>query len=227
MLDYKYLLLDADGTFLDFPPCEEIAVSHLLSYLNVEQSDFYHESWSKINKATWTLLEEGKITITELRTKRVKDFLEFHNINKDVESVKNLFEDKLSENGILFAGAYEFLSKLSQDYTLVLITNGISKVQHGRLKSSDTAAFFSSLFISEEIGYSKPDINYFKTVLETLGCRAEDCLVIGDSVAADIAGATKAGIDSLYLHLNTAKKEAECTYDASSYKAALDIIYAN
>ena len=225
MLDYKYILLDADGTFLNFPPCEEIAIKALLEFIGIGVSEYYTDSYNKINKATWKALEEGKITLQELKSKRIKDFFDAHDIGFDVETARVYFEEELSKNGILYPGAYELLDKLNKDYTLVLITNGIANVQRGRLSSSDTTKFFSKLFISEEIGYSKPNINFFKSVLANLDCDAKDCLIIGDSVAADIAGGNSANIDTLYLHLDSQYNGAECTYHASNYKEVLDIIY--
>ena len=49
------------------------------------------------------------------------------------------------------------------------------------------------LFISAEIGFSKPDRRFFSAVEEQLGATSEQFLLIGDDRLNDLAGGKSAG----------------------------------
>lgn len=52
---------------------------------------------------------------------------------------------------------------------------------------------------SEVVGVEKPDPAIFALALDALGVRAERALFVGDSVRADVAGASAAGMPALHL----------------------------
>lgn len=58
-------------------------------------------------------------------------------------------------------GAEELLENLYGRYQMYLVTNGTLSVQKGRLKSASISHYFEDIFISEELGYNKPGIEYF------------------------------------------------------------------
>ena len=54
---------------------------------------------------------------------------------------------------------------------------------------------FDHCFVSEKIGVDKPDVRFFQRCLEQLpGIRAEECMIVGDSLSSDILGGNNAGI---------------------------------
>ena len=56
------------------------------------------------------------------------------------------------------------------------------------------------VFISDEIGFSKPDIRYFEEVCKKLGNPdKKEILVIGDSMTADIKGGYDFGLDTVLV----------------------------
>lgn len=60
--------------------------------------------------------------------------------------------------------------------------------------------FFETLFISGQIGAEKPSAVYFDRCMERLpGVRPEQCLMIGDSLTADIAGGRAAGMHTCWF----------------------------
>jgi putative hydrolase of the HAD superfamily len=52
---------------------------------------------------------------------------------------------------------------------------------------------------SAEVGASKPDPRIFEAALSAAGCGPDDCVHVGDSAEADVAGARAAGIRALLL----------------------------
>jgi putative hydrolase of the HAD superfamily len=52
---------------------------------------------------------------------------------------------------------------------------------------------FDAIFVSSEIGYTKPDLRFFQAIEERLQTPGGSILLVGDDVAADIQGAMDAG----------------------------------
>lgn len=63
--------------------------------------------------------------------------------------------------------------------------------------------FFDGILISSEEGCKKPSPVFFTRLLERYGLKAEECLMMGNDVNIDIAGARAVGIDTLYIHTET------------------------
>ena len=61
-------------------------------------------------------------------------------------------------------------------------------------------AHIDVLVVSEEVGVSKPDPKIFEVALERLGISADKAVMIGDSWAADVAGALAADIRPIWFN---------------------------
>ena len=83
---------------------------------------------------------------------------------------------------------------LSETCTICLVTNGVSKTPRKRLQGAPLMGeAVSEVFISEEVGFHKPQKEFFDYVLEKTGAGRQEALVIGDSVTSDILGGKKCG----------------------------------
>ena len=60
--------------------------------------------------------------------------------------------------------------------------------------------YFYRVYISEDIGVIKPLSAFFARILSDLHTTKDKCLMIGDSLESDIAGAKGAGIDSCWVN---------------------------
>lgn len=85
-------------------------------------------------------------------------------------------------------------------YQLGVITNGFSEAQWPKMKTSGIYDYFQHFFLSEEIGFMKPDPRYFDAVLRCLDASPEEVMVIGDDFHVDIAGAQAARISQIYYN---------------------------
>ena len=148
----------------------------------------------------WEQYAKGEVT---------KDFLSLERFlyplrivgNEDVELAKKMGDDFLHRTAMqsnLVDGALEMLEYLrSKGYILSIISNGFVEVQYTKLRRSGLLPYFSNVFLSEEVGYQKPDVRFFQTVLERLKARPTECLVIGDNLQTDIQGAENANINAM------------------------------
>ncbi|MDN6162399.1 MAG: HAD-IA family hydrolase, partial [Atopostipes sp.] len=56
--------------------------------------------------------------------------------------------------------------------------------------------------ISDELNYTKPDIEIFKKVEKSLNYKADEILYVGDDLRNDIIGSKEAGWKSLFLNVD-------------------------
>ena len=90
--------------------------------------------------------------------------------------------------------------------------------QTNKLKLAGFDKVMRQIFISEEIGYNKPDIRFFDTCMEKIRAEGVDVpkdriLVIGDSMTSDMQLAKNAGVDCcLYDPAKTERKAGASTY---------------
>jgi FMN phosphatase YigB (HAD superfamily) len=105
----------------------------------------------------------------------------------------------------LVDGAENALQILSEKYDCHLATNaGASTTKEVRLalKRVDVDKFFSNIFLADEIGFDKPDIRFFNTIIDSLGLPPDSLVMIGDNYFKDCVGAKKAGMKTVFLNKN-------------------------
>ncbi len=189
---FRAVLMDNDGTLMDFKAAEANAIGSVLDMLGIDDPDA-PEVYSQINDRCWKDFEKGIITQKELRVRRFRELIERYGceISCSVEEVSQAYVDALSRQSILLDGALDVVKKIAAQLPIVILTNGISKVQHGRIDHSELAPYLSGLLISTEVGQPKPAPDMYLKALELLGgLRAEEVLMIGDSLTSDIRGAS-------------------------------------
>jgi HAD superfamily hydrolase (TIGR01549 family) len=67
------------------------------------------------------------------------------------------------------------------------------------LEEGGMAACFRNVVVSEDLGVRKPRAEIFRAALAGLDARPEEVLHVGDSLAADVAGAAGLGIRTVWL----------------------------
>ena len=202
---YNHILIDLDDTLWDFQKNSKIAMQEI--FVQYELNKYYnsfesfYDVYTTKNHELWDQYAKGIIT---------KDFLSLERFLyplrlvgcENIELAKTLGTDFLHRTTMqtnLVDGAIELLEYLkSKNYTLSIISNGFVEVQYTKLRRSNLLSYFSNIFLSEEVGYQKPDIRFFQFVLQKLGANASDCIVIGDNIQTDIQGAEMANISSIF-----------------------------
>jgi putative hydrolase of the HAD superfamily len=82
----------------------------------------------------------------------------------------------------------------------VVLTNGTVYQQELKLRHTGLDQHVAGWVISEEAGTRKPDPAIFRQAAQRASQELAGAWMIGDSAAADIAGARGAGISSIWLH---------------------------
>ena len=120
------------------------------------------------------------------------------------------------------------LADLARDHRLGLLTNGAGDVQREKLSRTPFARYFDAVVVSHEAGIGKPDPRVFEIALERLAARASDAVMVGDSLARDVAGAQRAGLRAVWIDRGLWREDA-AKPDAtirrlSDLRAALDAL---
>ena len=218
----KYLLFDADGTLYDFKATERIALRRVFEKNGIEWNKEMFDLYEVGNHFCWDSYEKGLMSQEKLKGERFRILFDNLGNTNDPEVAGDDYVDFLSEAGIMIEGAIDFLDSI-KDRGKSIITNGIAKTQHGRIKTTDTRGYFDEIFISQEMRVAKPDKAFFDIVLERLGKTPEECIVIGDSEKSDILGAVNSGMESIFINFD-GKKSEMATYSVSSYEELTKLI---
>ncbi|MDL2252865.1 YjjG family noncanonical pyrimidine nucleotidase [Ruminococcaceae bacterium OttesenSCG-928-I18] len=218
--NYNCLLMDLDGTLLDFGSAEREAIAATLTKSGLPHDEDTVTLYAKINAEMWDKLERGEIKKDKLVLQRFVQLLEELGAEGDPVKLNNEYMKDLSAAAMPFPGAAELLEELAEFATLAAITNGISKVQMNRLEKSGLLPYFDEVFVSEKLGVTKPSPKFFDAALRKLGVKnKEKVLVIGDSLAADIKGGNNAKLDTCWYNLAGAENTTDIvpTHEARSY----------
>jgi len=198
---YDLLLCDADNTIFDFEKAEEFAFCDACAVAGLTATPELLHTYSVINQSLWELLEKGGITQSVLRVRRFELFLKEIGCDFDAPTMATAFADSLARQGVPLPGAFEAVERWSRLVPVIIVTNGISRVQHGRMDKSPIAPFISGLVISEEVGVAKPHPRMLEIGMEMAGVTDKRrVLMLGDSLSSDIAAAANAQVDACWYN---------------------------
>lgn len=199
---YDVLLCDADNTIFDFTKAEENAFAIACAHAGIDGAERLLPVYADINSAMWKLLELGGITQSVLRVRRFELFLTaIGRTDIDARDMGDTFADALGQQSVPLPGAVEAVARWSRVLPVIIVTNGISKVQHGRMEGSEVRHFISGMVISEEVGAAKPDPRMLELAMEKAGVAdRRRALMLGDSLSSDIAAAANAGVDACWFN---------------------------
>ena len=218
MKTYKYLIFDADHTLLNYIADETNAFRTLYKELGLDYTEALQKESRFVSEDEWT--KTGLYDVHNEKIQReyhtlyrahlvgvFKRIFEKFPCNADPTKVSKRLLELLAREGELFEGTaktFETLAKTGK-YGLCIATNGLSVIQRARLKKLIPLA--KAVFISEEMGCIKPLPEFFESMVKTLDADIKDCLMIGDSLLSDVAGASGVGMDSCWYNPSGVKNE--------------------
>ena len=144
------------------------------------------------------------------------------------QSASERFLTLLQREGSVLPTAKEVLATFSKKsggkYKIYIATNGLSAIQKGRLHPLQ--AYVHGVFISEELGAIKPLPAFFERMIKYVGASFENCLMIGDSLSSDVAGANSVGIKSCWLNVKGEENKTAFTpdFEITSLKELVDFL---
>jgi 2-haloacid dehalogenase len=226
-MNYKWLLLDADGTLFDYDRAEKTALRRTFEQMGHGFEPGYATAYRRINAGMWLDFEQGNISQDRLRTKRFEMLFEAIGAEMAPEAFSARYLRSLAEGMDLIDGAEEVVHALYGRVGLVLITNGLQDVQRPRFARSAIGAYFSDVVISEEVGAAKPQRKIFDVAFQKMGHpHLEDVLIVGDSLTSDIQGGNNYGIDACWFNPHSSARDPaiQVRYEIRDLRELLSLV---
>lgn len=195
------VFLDADDTVLDFHASEAVAIRKAFELMGIEATNALVSRYSEINKLMWQKLELGEISRQQVLEMRFEQLFREIGFEFSPFEAQLIYENQLAQSAFYMKDAEKVLDILKKKYRLFVASNGLAKVQDGRFAIVGLAQYFEDVFISQRIGYNKPAKEFFDGCFEKIPMFSRDkCIMVGDSLSADIKGAINAGIKSCWFY---------------------------
>lgn len=206
--DYKYLIFDADHTLIDFDADVARAFHTALAAVGRDEPDvlrtcieFDNGNWDRIGLCN-VHLPHIQENFHKMYREHVTAIFEHagkvHGFSAQTKKAEEVFNAAFCEPSHFYDDTEQVLERLAKKYELYVATNGLTVMQRGRLSALEGC--IRHVFVSEELGTIKPSVDFFARMLQKLNAKPQECLMVGDSLSTDIAGANAAGIDCVWLN---------------------------
>lgn len=143
----------------------------------------------------------GRISLAESRTGRIREWADA--VGAVVPGGEELawfdtYVEGYRLGWALFPDARPALAALA-GLPLGLVTNGESALQREKVAALGLEPALDVVLVSSEIGPPKPEPDIFLAAAARLGVEPQGCLMVGDRLDRDIAGALAAGMSAAWL----------------------------
>jgi putative hydrolase of the HAD superfamily len=119
-------------------------------------------------------------------------------------------------------GALEVLAALAEmNVPIAILTNGWSPFQEEKAR---LIHFSGPVLVSERIGFRKPAPEAFAVLAEHLACAPVDMFFVGDDPGADCAGATAAGMQSVWFDWENRTYPADISPPAHTIRSLSELL---
>lgn len=225
---FDTILWDVDQTLLDFKKSESYAIRHCFTQRGIEIEDSQIAIYSAINDSFWKKIEKGEIEKKEALVERFRTFfVKIQAEGMDAEEFQNSYADALGSIYFFQDDSYELLKGLKGVCRQYLVTNGVTYTQRKKLRLSGLDELVDGIFVSEEIGYPKPQKEYFERCFSQIpDFRKETAILVGDSLTSDMKGGNNAGIATCWYNPSglTNTLGVKIDYEIKNLQQILEII---
>ena len=206
------IIFDINGTLIDILTDEyDDAVwrttANFLDYYGVSiEPDRLRECYTELNRKQRRESSEKypefdvstifRDVITEFGTKRVSHPRQL------AVSAALVFRAASRRQLIPYPNVPDVLERLRNKFILAAVSDGQVQWAYPELRSAGLEQYFSSILISGDFGFRKPDVRLFETVLDQLNLAADEVLFVGNDMFRDIYGAHEAGLKTVFFKSN-------------------------
>ena len=223
----KTILWDIDGTLLDFHAAEHEAIKTLFEQFKLgECTDEMISRYSKINRSYWERLERGEITKPQVLLGRFEEFFASEGLDTSIALEFNkAYQLSLGDTIVFCDDSYNIVKSLKGKVKQYAVSNGTVVAQTKKLRLSGLGELFDGVYLSEDLGVEKPNLQFFDKVFADIGpINKDEVIIVGDSLTSDIRGGNNAGI--LTCWYNPSKTLCNGTYKIDYEIADIHEIYA-
>jgi N-acylneuraminate-9-phosphatase len=137
------------------------------------------------------------------RLQLIHDLLAERTVDNVSDDIAQAMQEKFDSDRLnafdFYPGIVAFLAEARKLFTLVVITNGPEFSQLPKVEHVNLAEHVDHIIIGGQEPEQKPASSIFNKALKLANCQAHEAVHVGDSLAADIAGAHNSGITSVWI----------------------------
>lgn len=203
------VMFDIDNTLWDFRANSPVALRHVFDvtpevsgHTSFEMFAYHYE---RRNRELWRDYHHGLIS---------KDYL-----------VNERFRYAISASGCLAPGTARLASAMNVEYLrflalqpgevsgarhlleylqckgyrMCVVSNGFVGTQEQKLRSAGLLEFFDAVVLSEAVGVTKPFAGIYHAACRAIGCEPSEAVMVGDDYEADVEGAARAGLRTIFF----------------------------
>ena len=213
------IFFDLDDTLINTTATMEVALRAVQPYLpeQNQNQNTLAEALTLSYHQLWGYGTPGYATLKTLPTRKLRRDLTETALGhlgitqpEQVEKIQAIYEDAERAALAAFPGVHETLRALQPHFQLGIITNGPSILQREKLEQLGLAQYFSTVVADADFGAPKPDPRLFVFAAELLQLHESELMFVGDSLEADIAGASVAGWQSVFVGSKVSPEATFC-----------------
>lgn len=218
MKHYRYIIFDIDDTLFDFAHAHRCVICELFAR---EGQEAHNHAIDELRALAWKCwMKHGLHRSTDpyvlanyhqLYDNYLREYCEgIHNTGYLAASAAQLYRDIpaiLSQQRVPFDDVLPVLEALHSRVKMALASNGIDAVQLSRVQN--LRQYFEFAFISEGMNHIKPDPAFWDIAFSQMDAHPSECLMVGDSLSSDIAGAIAYGMDACWLNRDGRENTSE------------------
>ncbi|MDW8027108.1 MAG: HAD family hydrolase [Armatimonadota bacterium] len=211
----RLVLFDAGGTLTKVLPEREERLRKACTYFDLKpipDEITALKGLQTIERFFLGAIQEGRMIDRETVREGVTLILSSMGVSGRLDDPALLwdFVETQYETEVLMEGALETLELLrSQGYRLAVASNA-TPTYLATLQKLSIAERVDAVFLSDAIGYAKPDQRFFMFILEQLEAKPEETVHVGNSYWHDVIGARRSGILPIYFDRRNILPDADC-----------------
>lgn len=193
----KNIIFDVYGTLISTGTGSVDATRKIFEKYNLDEDekDIY-KKWKSIHKKN---VREIKNFISEKQifTKDLEELFDIYGIkdNPKIE-IKPMIDSMYDRK--LFEETESAVDKLSEKYSIAIGSTTDTEPLLQNIKNTSLSKI-QDIYTSENLGYYKPDQNFYKEILNRTNWKPEECVFVGDSLDDDIIGPINAGMSAILI----------------------------
>jgi putative hydrolase of the HAD superfamily len=226
------VLFDLDDTLFDHWSCTREALSALRRrYAELgamPQGDLEAEHGTLLEALHLEVLA-GRLTVDDARIERFRRLFGHAGETVDdrlAQAAASAYREAYVSHWRPVAGAVALLAAVRGRAAIGVVTNNVASEQRQKIDACGFRPYLDAVVISEEAGVAKPDPRIFEIAVGLLGRPREETVMMGDSWAADVAGARGAGLRAIWFNRFGAVSPDPSTPEIRSLAAAASVLAA-
>ena len=216
------ILFDVDDTLMDYKAAESAVLRRIFAQNGKEADPAALEDLWGLSWHYWDLHQLSQTWREEVQREYHRRYhaavlaycaamREKYALNMEADALYERFNAFMADAVTLYDDALPVLSALQSRFTIGSASNALASSLRARVAAMGIP--IEHVFLSEEMGCVKPARAFFEGAARAAGVAPGDCLMVGDSLTSDIAGAAGAGMRTCWINRTGRPLTGGCTPD--------------